>query len=194
MTRSPKDEGGSSVRRFLDKIGPASRGVPPARALLGHVSREELIAAGRLAPEAAAEQEAEESPPPAAKRAAAAVAPEADGPARETRRVFAASVDIGAAGSGAAPGRAVNLSAGGAFIETTAPADAGDPVTLTFRDPAGGPSLLLRGRVRWVTPFGTLQNPQPGMGVAFTGLDDVQRRRLQELLDAADETDHVDHG
>lgn len=78
--------------------------------------------------------------------------------------------------------RTTNLSAGGVFVETPLLLEVGDPVVLTFQE-AAGEALKVSGRVRWATPFGTLDDPCPGMGIEFTGLDTARRRRVEALFE-----------
>lgn len=78
--------------------------------------------------------------------------------------------------------RTSNLSGGGVFVETPVLLDVGDPVLLTFED-KGGLALKVSGRVRWATPFGSLDDPRPGMGIEFTGLDAERRRRVEALFE-----------
>lgn len=77
-----------------------------------------------------------------------------------------------------------NVSAGGVFIETADLLEVGDPVVLDFplKD---GKRLVVNGRVRWVTPFGTMKDPTPGMGIEFVGVDAQKRERIQAILGGA---------
>ncbi len=76
-----------------------------------------------------------------------------------------------------------DASPSGVFLETTHLLDVGDPVILTFPI-EGGPRMVVHGRVRWVTPFGRMDDPTPGMGIEFVGLDPARRVRLRDLLAA----------
>ena len=159
----------SDVRGFLESTrspqDDAGRRTP-ARALLGAVDKTELVAAGLSAegePEVTVEVEAD------------------NGARKNDRRPFTARVQLSAAIAGInAETQTTNVSSGGVFIETTRLLEVGDPLVLTFKDDEGG--ILVGGRVRWVTPFGTIDDPRPGMGVEFTGLDDKKRARLRVVL------------
>ncbi|HVA71997.1 MAG TPA: PilZ domain-containing protein [Candidatus Limnocylindrales bacterium] len=70
--------------------------------------------------------------------------------------------------------RARNLCPGGIYIDTTDPADINDNVELLFDTPRG--EIRARAIVR-STHMGR------GMGVEFTGLDSLARRRLHNLLE-----------
>jgi uncharacterized protein (TIGR02266 family) len=162
-----------SLQAFLDRtqpVGPGAQQRARARALLGPVTPEDLADAG-LRPEGVAAEPA------------VAVEVESDDSARRAgRRPFTARVRVSAAIAGLrADARTTNVSEGGVFIETTELLEVGDRIVLTFPNPDGG-SVLVGGQVRWVTPFGTLQDPRPGMGVEFTGMDDAKRRRLAGVL------------
>ena len=72
--------------------------------------------------------------------------------------------------------RTVDLSLGGCFIDTIAPAASGEPVVLKLRLPGGG-WIELQGEV-------TYQYPGVGFGVRFTGALEADRRRLEWLIKA----------
>lgn len=109
----------------------------------------------------------------------------ATGPgARKQERVaFEGTVDVRGVFAGPLAGvpRAQNVSLGGVFVETAHLLEVGDPVVLSFSDDRGG-RLSVSGRVRWVTPFGRVSDPTPGMGIEFVGVDDVKRDKLDALL------------
>ena len=92
------------------------------------------------------------------------------------RGVF--SGDVGAAGD---MPQTRDLSVGGVFVETADLLEVGDPVVLTFPQPEGK-QLVVNGRVRWVTPFGTVSDPTPGMGIEFVGVDPQKRERIFAVL------------
>lgn len=163
MAREPNNR----VLAFLERTGAplvGPREPTPARALLGAAAREDLEVAPTAPPDLRVEVSS------------------GGQSGREPRRAFTARVELRSAIAGLAEtARASNLSSTGVFVETTSLLDVGDSLVLTF--PAGeGAGLRVQGRVRWTTPFGTLQDPRPGMGVEFTGLDESRRRRLAALL------------
>jgi uncharacterized protein (TIGR02266 family) len=74
-----------------------------------------------------------------------------------------------------------DLSAGGVFVETADLLEVGDPVVLSFPLP-DGKRLVVNGRVRWVTPFGNVADPTPGMGIEFVGVDQGKRDKIDAVL------------
>jgi len=99
----------------------------------------------------------------------------------DVRGVFAGPVGKDALGEGP---KANNVSAGGVFVETAHLLEVGDPVVLSFPG-EGGARLVVSGRVRWVTPFGRVDDPTPGMGIEFVGLDKSKRDKINALLNRA---------
>lgn len=77
-----------------------------------------------------------------------------------------------------------DLSAGGVFVETANLLEVGDPVVLSF-PLADGQRLVVNGRVRWVTPFGNVADPTPGMGIEFVGVDQGKREKIEAVLASA---------
>ena len=77
-----------------------------------------------------------------------------------------------------------DLSAGGVFVETANLLEVGDPVVLSF-PLADGKRLVVNGRVRWVTPFGNVADPTPGMGIEFVGVDQGKRDKIEAVLASA---------
>jgi uncharacterized protein (TIGR02266 family) len=83
-------------------------------------------------------------------------------------------------------GRAVNISAGGLFVETTAPLDRGADLAVSFELPmpeAAG-ALSAVGRVAWVNGPGELRKRDfgPGMGIAFRELSDTGRSAITRFV------------
>jgi Tfp pilus assembly protein PilZ len=204
MARKKSDDGKSkkgspSVTTFLSKISTPksarSDGTlsSPAKDLLGGVTSKDLEAVGRgdgklLSPADAAmalEQTEELT------IELQSVGGKGDGPGGRTlervpwpgpvevRGVFAGAV----AGADGGP-RASNVSQGGVFVETAHLLEVGDPVVLSFPGD-GGARLVVSGRVRWVTPFGRVDDPTPGMGIEFVGLDQTKRDKIASLLSRA---------
>ena len=69
----------------------------------------------------------------------------------------------------------------GLFVETAYLLEVGDPVALTLPLLEGG-RLKVSGRVRWVTPFGGLNDARAGMGIELVSLVPAARRALSSLL------------
>ncbi len=187
-----------SVTAFLARITGQPRSITAAgrtvKSLLGDVTHDDLRRAGRtpairfLDPvddvlrftpppktTATATIRAEVSQPPMA-------VPASGRPPRVRLRM---PVDIrGVFHPIGAPPVATDLSVGGVFVETASPLDVGDHVVVAF--PAGNGhgegAFSVNGRVRWVTPFGRLDDARPGMGIEFIGVDAVKRARLADLL------------
>lgn len=82
---------------------------------------------------------------------------------------------------GAREERVVDASPYGVFVETAAVLEVGDPIVLSL---ALGETKRLRvsGRVRWVTPFGRLDDARPGMGIELVGLSAEAGRELHAQL------------
>jgi uncharacterized protein (TIGR02266 family) len=75
-----------------------------------------------------------------------------------------------------------NISAMGIFVRTTDPLPVGMRVELSFAPPGHEP-FKLEGQVQWINavrPNG--DNPNPGMGIRFIGLDLEDRERLVEVI------------
>lgn len=83
-------------------------------------------------------------------------------------------------------GRAVNISAGGLFVETADPADRGSDLTLTFALPVpeAGQPVTAAGQVAWVNGREERRKRDcgPGMGIAFRGLSDAGRSLIQKFV------------
>lgn len=163
-----------SVTEFLSKISSGQRAAAPAKGLLGEVTREALVAAGRAQPEPVDFIEGidvdltslEDEEPVSARRTARIPVTETV----EVRGVF-----------GLEQQRLANASLTGVFVETASPLEVGDAVEIAFPRP-GGRKLRFQGRVRWVTPFGGLKDARPGMGVELFGVDAEKRDLLAELI------------
>lgn len=69
----------------------------------------------------------------------------------------------------------------GVFVETAYLLEVGDPVSILFPVEGGG-RLKVSGRVRWVTPFGSLRDARPGMGIELTTLGASARDALSAIL------------
>jgi len=179
---SKKRAGDPSVTTFLKKLGgaPSTKGrSTPAKGLLGDLQRSDLVDAGRIA---------SSEVPAGLDTDRTVVHVEVSTPRaaalgrKEERRAFQEHVQVRSVFSGTATTtRTVNLSGGGVFVETTAVLEVGDPVMLSFAMTDGG-TLTVSGRVRWVTPFGGVDDAVPGMGISFVGLDEAKRHRLERML------------
>ncbi len=169
-----RKKGAPSVTEFLSKISSGQRGAAPAKGLLGEVTKEDLIAAGRAEPEAVefidgidVDLTSLEDEQPVAPRRTARI------PLSETVEVRGFF--------GLERQRLANASLTGVFIETASPLEVGDAVEIAFPRP-GGRKLKVQGRVRWVTPFGGINDARPGMGVELFGVDAEKRELLAELI------------
>ncbi len=190
-SKSSKSKKAPSVASFLSKISTPkgqAGAASPAKGLLGGVTRDDLAAVGRLA---SAEGAAELMAPPHTDGDGVSISVEMSSgeggsgrkldrvPAKHTvgvRGVFSGEV----AGVDGAPSTK-DISAGGVFIETAHLLEVGDPVVLSF-PLDDGKTLVVNGRVRWVTPFGNVDDPTPGMGVEFVCVDAQKRERIQAML------------
>jgi hypothetical protein len=194
-----------SVTSFLSKIStPKGQGGAnsPAKGLLGEITRADLAAVGRLqgADDGAA---ALAAPVPSLDDAASAMHETSQriemtlptlegGPAaglttqsgrRQERIAWNSVVEVRGVFDGNVEGepRTRDMSMGGVFVETAHLLDVGDPVVLSF-PMDDGKRLIVNGRVRWVTPFGRVDDPTPGMGIEFVGVDPTRRDRISALL------------
>lgn len=73
-----------------------------------------------------------------------------------------------------------NLHELGVFVRTDRPLPIGTRVTLGF----AGSALVLPGEVVWINPVKNDDNPNPGMGIRFVGLDLELREQLVSLVRA----------
>jgi hypothetical protein len=87
----------------------------------------------------------------------------------------------GVFGGGAGDLTVRDASLHGVFVETAYLLEVGDPVSIMFPVEGGG-RLTVSGRVRWVTPFGSLRDARPGMGIELTTLGASARDALGALL------------
>lgn len=105
-------------------------------------------------------------------------AAQGDGPRGPEQRVAGQRVtivvDVGVlSASNFYAGMTADVSAGGVFVSTAAPLAVGTDVALFFT--LGGEELAAEGTVRW-----TRLDEPAGMGVAFTRLDDRDRRAIAD--------------
>lgn len=177
-----------SVTAFLSRITGRPTSITTAgrtvQSLLGEVVVDDLRRAGRGVVEPPPSCEPVPTEPVPRVRAEISTPPIAAVPERrEVRRRTRMPVEIrGVFHPPGAPPIAADLSVGGVFVETGSPLDVGDPVVVGF--PTGGEGAFsVNGRVRWVTPFGRLDDARPGMGIEFVGVDSFKRARLKELLE-----------
>lgn len=73
-----------------------------------------------------------------------------------------------------------NLQDLGVFVRTDRPLPIGTRVELGF----SGADLVLQGEVVWINPVRNDDNPNPGMGIRFVGLDLEDRDRVVSLVRA----------
>lgn len=88
--------------------------------------------------------------------------------------------------AGGRAGRAVNISAGGLFVETPEPADPGADLALAFTLPVpdAAQPVTTRGRVAWVNGDRERRKRDfgPGMGIAFQELSDAGRSLIARFV------------
>jgi type IV pilus assembly protein PilZ len=76
-----------------------------------------------------------------------------------------------------------NISEVGIFVRTVYPLTVGTRLTLRFAPPKMPEGFLLRGVVQWVNGVRALaDNPNPGMGVAFSELTAEERERIVDVI------------
>ena len=78
-----------------------------------------------------------------------------------------------------------NISKGGIFIETDTPLHMGTRLKMRFQIPGTDEELQVDGEVTWVNPvLEGDDNPNPGMGVQWVGLDDDQYEQIASVVQA----------
>ncbi|MCB0325996.1 MAG: TIGR02266 family protein [Bdellovibrionales bacterium] len=79
---------------------------------------------------------------------------------------------------------ATNISEHGIFIETDQPLDPGTVLQLQFTLPETRKTLKVMGKVKWINPFreNAQENYNPGMGVQFESLGEVDREILLNAI------------
>ena len=76
-----------------------------------------------------------------------------------------------------------NISELGIFVRTLYPLAVGTMLTLRFAPPKMPEAFILRGIVQWVNPVRSLaDNPNPGMGIAFSDLSAEDRERIVDVI------------
>lgn len=79
---------------------------------------------------------------------------------------------------------ATNISEHGIFIETKKLMDPGTMINLQFKVPDTGKKMEVLGEVIWVNPVrpGAGENHNPGMGIRFVNLRDIDRETILSLV------------
>lgn len=78
-----------------------------------------------------------------------------------------------------------NISKGGIFIETDSPLPTGSSLVVRFQDPASDSPLDVEGEVVWVNEFEAGgDNPNPGMGIQWTNVDDAAHDTIAAVVKA----------
>ncbi|MCP4872661.1 MAG: TIGR02266 family protein [Proteobacteria bacterium] len=78
-----------------------------------------------------------------------------------------------------------NISKGGIFIETDTPMPSGASLVVRFAVPDSDDSIEVEGTVVWVNEFKEGgDNPNPGMGIQWTNLDDEARGTIAAVVKA----------
>ncbi|MEZ4705131.1 MAG: TIGR02266 family protein [Bdellovibrionota bacterium] len=79
---------------------------------------------------------------------------------------------------------ATNISEHGIFIETKKPLKPGTVLQLQFTLPESRKTLKVMGMVKWINPFreNADENYNPGMGVQFESLGDIDREMLLNAI------------
>jgi len=191
-TKAATKKATPSVASFLSKISTPkgqAGAVSPAKGLLGDITRDDLAAVGRAGFNNPPPTQTRTVPVVAELRSGEGLAVTGNGGAdnRKGERVAVVhTVDVRGVFTGtvsAADGapKTRDLSAGGVFVETAHLLEIGDPVVLSF-PLDDGKRLVVNGRVRWVTPFGRIEDPVPGMGIEFVGVDPHKLERLEAVL------------
>lgn len=77
------------------------------------------------------------------------------------------------------------VNGGGIFIPTTPRHELGDEVFVLLGLPGDPNRIPVAGRVVWITPESARGGKVPGIGVRFDDRDDIARKRIDEILAAA---------
>ena len=77
-----------------------------------------------------------------------------------------------------------NISNLGIFLQTREPKPPGTRLHLRFALPSRSAPLEVEGVVRWINPYrpGDINNINPGMGIEFQSLTEVERDRIVDLI------------
>jgi type IV pilus assembly protein PilZ len=78
---------------------------------------------------------------------------------------------------------ATNISHGGLFINTRKPLPVGTAVKILIQLPGTSFPCELTGRVTRMAEFANHANTVPGMGIEFTGLDDVRKAEIDAFVE-----------
>ncbi|UTW49909.1 PilZ domain-containing protein [Bacterioplanoides sp. SCSIO 12839] len=82
---------------------------------------------------------------------------------------------------------------GGLFIPTNKQYQLGDEVFMLLKLMDEPEKIPVAGKVVWVTPKGAQGNKVAGIGVQFTGDDNIARNKIETFLAGALKSDRVTH-
>ena len=82
---------------------------------------------------------------------------------------------------------------GGLFIPTSKQYQLGDEVFMLLKLMEEPEKIPVAGRVVWVTPKGAQGNKVAGIGVQFTGDDEIARGKIETYLAGAVRSDRMTH-
>ncbi|WP_419810539.1 PilZ domain-containing protein [Bacterioplanoides sp.] len=82
---------------------------------------------------------------------------------------------------------------GGMFIPTNKQYQLGDEVFMLLKLMDEPEKIPVAGKVIWVTPKGAQGNKVAGIGVQFTGDDNIARNKIETFLAGALKSDRVTH-
>ncbi|AHK15928.1 MAG: PilZ domain-containing protein [Thalassolituus sp.] len=82
---------------------------------------------------------------------------------------------------------------GGLFIPTSKQYQLGDEVFMLLKLMEEPEKIPVAGRVVWVTPKGAQGNKVAGIGVQFTGDDEIARGKIETYLAGAVKSDRMTH-
>jgi len=75
-----------------------------------------------------------------------------------------------------------NLSAGGVFVQTETPLDAGSIVSLQLALPVDDEIMGIQGRVKWIQQASS--TTAPGMGIEFTSISPEHQQKIVNFIGA----------
>ena len=80
-------------------------------------------------------------------------------------------------------GYAVNISAGGLYIQTANPKPQGTEFVLRFNLPGDENAIQCRAVVVWSRQYHSESSPRSGMGIKFIEMTDEDAKRVREFVD-----------
>lgn len=77
---------------------------------------------------------------------------------------------------------ATNISEHGIFVETNDPMEPGTMIDLQFTIPDSHKKIQVLGEVAWANPLRPEKNYNPGMGIRFVNLKEIDKEMILSLI------------